>query len=64
MSENTNPTEVKAREFVNLNTTEDIAYWKRKWGITTEQLQLAVERSGNKERRVADYLRYKGYIRF
>jgi hypothetical protein len=64
MSDNTKPTDVRTRQFVNLGTSEDITYWTRKWGITVEQLQLAVERSGNKERRVADYLRYKGYIRF
>ena len=64
MSDQINPTGARARKEVNLNIAEDVSYWTRKWGITTEQLQKAVERTGPKETRIADYLRAKGIIRF
>jgi hypothetical protein len=64
MSENIDPTSIVARKSVNLNTPEDISYWISKWNITREQLQKAVDRVGNKETRVVDYLRAKGIIRF
>ena len=64
MSDKIIPTGARARNVVNINLAEDVTYWTRKWGITAEQLQKAVERTGPKEARVADYLRAKGIIRF
>ena len=64
MSDQINPTGARARKEVNLNIAEDVSYWTRKWGITVEQLQKAVERTGPKETRISDYLRAKGIIRF
>ena len=52
------------RKVVNMNMPDDVLYWTRKWSITKEQLQSAVDLVGGKEARIADYLRFKGYIRF
>ena len=52
------------RKVVNMNMPDDVLYWTRKWRITREQLQSAVDLVGGKEARVADYLRAKGIIRF
>ena len=64
MSENTDQTGAVARKVVNMNLADDVSYWTRKWGITSEQLQKAVDRVGGKEARISDYLRAKGIIRF
>ncbi len=64
MSENINQTGAVTRKMVNMNISEDVAFWLAKWGITREQLQNAVDRVGGKETRVSDYLRAKGIIRF
>ena len=64
MSENLIPTGARARNVVNMNIAEDVAYWTSKWGVTVEQLKAAVDYVGGKEARVADYLRAKGIIRF
>ena len=64
MSETVNPTGAQARKVVNLNMPDDVIYWTRKWNVSKEQLQYAVERVGNKEARVLDYLRSKGTVRF
>ena len=64
MSENINPTGAIARNAINMNISEDVVYWTSKFNVSREQLQLAVDRVGNKETRVLDYLRAKGVIRF
>lgn len=64
MSDNPIPTGGLTRKVVNMNIAEEVSYWTTKWGITTEQLQTAVNYVGGKEARVADYLRAKGIIRF
>ena len=64
MSDIINPTGAQARKIVNMNMPDDVIYWTRKWNITKEQLQNAVERAGTKEARVLDYLRSKGTVRF
>jgi hypothetical protein len=64
MSEEVNPTGARARNAVNMKIPEDVSFWTRKWGITREQLQNAVDRVGSKETRISDYLRAKGIIRF
>lgn len=64
MSENIDQTGAVARKVVNMNLADDVSYWTRKWGITSEQLQNAVDRVGGKEARISDYLRAKGIIRF
>lgn len=64
MSEEINPTGALARKSINMNMPDDVIYWTRKFAITKEQLQTAVERVGTKETRVVDYLRSKGTIRF
>ena len=64
MSENINPTGAIARNAINMNISEDVVYWTSKFNVSREQLQLAVDRVGNKETRVLDYLRAKGIIRF
>lgn len=64
MSENIIPTGARARNAVNMNIAEDVSYWTQKWGITVDQLKIAVDRVGNKETRISDYLRSKGIIRF
>ena len=64
MSDNINPTGAIARNAINMNISEDVVYWTSKFNVSREQLQLAVDRVGNKETRVLDYLRAKGIIRF
>ena len=64
MSENINTSPGVAKKMVNMNISEDVSYWISKWNISREQLQNAVDRVGNKETRVSDYLRAKGIIRF
>ncbi len=64
MSDNPNVSGGIARKVINMNLPDDVSYWTGKWRITREQLQHAVDLVGGKEARVADYLRFKGIIRF
>jgi len=64
MSDNPIPSGGITRKVINMNLPDDVSYWTSKWQITREQLLHAVELVGGKESRVADYLRFKGLIRF
>ncbi|HJW31391.1 MAG TPA: DUF3606 domain-containing protein, partial [Saprospiraceae bacterium] len=64
MSDETLPTGARARRVINMNEPDDVTYWIKKWGITREQLKMAVDNAGPKETRVVDYLRWKGIVQF
>lgn len=48
---------------INIREPYEVQYWSKKWGISTLQLETAVQACGsNVARQVEDYLRKTGKI--